>query len=102
FGERRAASVAAWKSQILKGYDQEKNALFTEALYRYPGVFNDLCPHSKADLSRGRGDSAFTRLRQPVGWDPDQDYLGWLMRLDPHDASTRLKIWGREIQRIAQ
>ncbi len=101
FGQSKDQVIAAWKQKITAGYDKEKNAIYSEALFRYSGVLQDFCPHSKADLSRSRNESAYTRMRQPIGWDPDADYLGWLLKLDPTDKETRLKIWRKDIRKVA-
>lgn len=101
FGKTRDELVDAWRETIMANYDAEKNAMFAEAVFRQPGVLEDLCPHSKADLSRSR-DDMFVRMRQPIGWDPEVNYLTWLAELDPKDESARLKVWRREIRNVAQ
>jgi hypothetical protein len=102
FGKSRDELVAAWKDKILAAYDAEQNGLYAEALFRKPGVLEDRCPHSKADLQRSRDEGPFVRMRQPLGWDPDANYLTWLTALDPSDTSARLRVWRREIRKIAQ
>ncbi len=101
FGKSKEEIIAAWKQKITTGYDKEKNAIYSEALFRYPGVLQDFCPHSKADLSRSRNEGAYTRMRQPIGWDPDADYLSWLLKLDPEDKETRLRVWRKDIRKVA-
>lgn len=101
FGKSRDDLVASWEEHVMKAYDPEKNAIFAEALFRRPGILQDRCPHSKADLSRTRDESAYVRMRQPVGWDPDADYLPWLANLDPDDQNVRLRVWRREIRKVA-
>lgn len=101
FNERQDDTLQHWKDKIQKGYDKDKNALFAEALFRYPGVLDDQCPHSKADLQRSRAEGVFVRTRQPIGWDPDGDYLTWVLALDPHDKEMRLRLWRREIRKVA-
>jgi hypothetical protein len=101
FKQGRDALVKEWKDKILAAYDKDKNALYAEALFRHPGLFADDCPHSKADLSRNRAESAYVRMRQPIGWDPDSDYLAWLIQLDPKDKEARLRLWRREIRKVA-
>lgn len=97
----RDAAIAAWTAAIQKGYDRQRNALFTEALFRYPGVFEDECPHSKADLARSRAESVWVRIRQPIGWKPEQDLSPWLLAIDPQDQQTRLRQWRADIRKAA-
>lgn len=101
FQQDRDTLVKQWKTQILARYDRDKHALYTEALFRNLGLFADNCPHSKADLSRARRESVFTRMRQPIGWDPNTDYLDWLIQLDPKNNDARLRLWRREIRKVA-
>lgn len=101
FNESQEDLLREWQETIQKGYDKDRNALFTEALFRYPGVFDDECPHSKADLARSRTESLWVRVRQPVGWNPDRDYLPWLLRIDPNDEEIRLREWRRDVRKAA-
>lgn len=59
----------AWQKQISLLYDARKD-LIVEKFSRDPGVLNDFCPHSIADMMRPRSDGLLVRLRQPLGWDP--------------------------------
>lgn len=101
FGKNRDDLIAAWAEHVTKAYDPEKNAIFAEALFRRPGILEDLCPHSKVDLARDRDEGAYVRMRQPIGWDPAGNYLAWLTELAPEDQSVRLKVWRREIKKVA-
>lgn len=100
-GQDRSKIVSAWKTHVTASFDKEKHEVFSEALFRYPGVFADLCPHSKEDLKRRRDADIYVRLRQPLGWDPEEDYLQWRTVLDPDDRATRLKIWRNAIHKVA-
>jgi hypothetical protein len=101
FGKDQQRIISEWKQHVTAGFDREKNAVFSEALFRYPGVFADLCPHGKEDLKKRRDADIYIRLRQPLGWDPDEDYLQWRTVLDPDDRGSRLKIWRQSIQKVA-
>lgn len=101
FAEKRDRLIAAWQNQILSQYDKKRHGMYTEALFRSPGLFADICPHSKADLARRRSESVYIRMRQPIGWDPDADFLEWLLQVDPQNREVRLRQWRREIRRIA-
>ncbi len=100
FKQDRDTIINEWKDGIRRGYDKERNALFSEALFRYPGVFADECPHGKADLLRGR-DDVFVRMRQPPAWDPDTDYLPWLLQIDPKDKEIVVRVWRRDLAVLA-
>jgi hypothetical protein len=100
-GTDEQAVLTAWQAHLRQTVDKERLAPFTEALFRHPGVLKDVCPHGKADYRRSRDDSVFVRMRQPIGWDPEQGYLAWLQQLDPNDQSVRLRIWKKEIRRVA-
>jgi len=101
-GEPQERTIAKWQAHIKNLYDPKKNGMQAEALYRYPGILNDLCPHSKADLRRSRSEGVLVRLRQPVGWDPDIDYNNWLLTLAPESLNTRLSIWRTEAKKVAE
>ena len=101
-GEAQNTTLARWQNFIKNSYNSKTEGIQAEALYRYPGILKDQCPHGKADLRRARSDGLLTRLRQPVGWDSDDDYLGWLLTLDPKDIETRLAIWKAETKKIAE
>lgn len=93
--------IAAWQAEVGKGYDSARNALFTDALFRYPGLFGDECPHSKADLNKPVDGGIWVRMRQPIGWDRDRDYLPWLLKIDPEDQETRLSEWRKDVRKAA-
>lgn len=101
FGKDQNRVVSEWKAAIDKTFDKERYAVFSEALFRYPGVFADRCPHSKEDLVRKRESDIYVRLRQPLKWDVEEDYLPWRADLDPNDRDIRLKIWRKAINLVA-
>lgn len=100
FGRDEASVIAEWKSYILSKYDDKKYSLYSEALYRDPGVLSDVCPHSKEDFKRPRNESIFVRLRQPAGWSYQNNYLDWLETLDPVNKNTKYKKWQNEIKAV--
>ncbi len=97
FKESMGDTIAEWKEKILAKFDREKHELQTEALFRYPGILNDVCPHSKADLRKGRTENIYIRLRQPPGWNVERDYLSWQANLDPEDRSSKILYIKKEI-----
>lgn len=101
FAEESQNLINTWQKKILSSYDKGKHQLFTDALFRAPGLFADVCPHSKADLMRRRSDSVYVRLRQPIGWDPDVDFLDWLLMMDSDNREAQLRLWRREIRKVA-
>ena len=100
FGVGEAELIAAWKRKISEKFDRLAYELYSEALFRDPGVLHEQCPHSKADLVRNREESLYTRMRQPLGWDPDTAYLPWLLSLDPKDREPQVKLWRAEAYRL--
>ncbi|MEZ4741730.1 MAG: hypothetical protein R3B45_04670 [Bdellovibrionota bacterium] len=97
FGKSKQKIISEWKEHIQKHFDKDRYKLYTEALYRHPGVFRSICPHSKADLRRARENRPFVRMRQPIGWHPSEDYWKWRQQLDPNDLASRLVSWKKEI-----
>jgi hypothetical protein len=93
--------VEKWKNHIESKFEESKHGLLAEMLYRHPGVLRDRCPHSKADLRHDRSEGVYIRLRQPVGWDPEKNYLAWRVSLDSEDMNTRLNVWNKEIKKAA-
>jgi hypothetical protein len=71
----------AWQHQISELYDARKD-LVVEKFSRDPGVLNDFCPHSIADMMRSRSEGLYVRLRQPIGWDPER-LLDWQIERMP-------------------
>lgn len=64
--------------------------LLGEAIFRSSGVWRDICPMSKADLSRGTPVTVWDRVRQPWGWDVGRDFDPWRRRLQPTDRALIL------------
>lgn len=100
-GTAKDEVISAWKKQISANFDKSTYAIYSEALYRHPGVLQSLCPHSKADLARPRDQSVYVRMRQPLGWDPDSDYEDWLAKLNPEDREPKVRAWRNEATRLA-
>lgn len=86
-----AEVVEKWQQKISFGVDQARLDLAAEQFFRDPGILQDRCPHSKADLRRDRTDGFFVRMRQPVGWEPDQDYWNWRLKMAPTDREAQLQ-----------
>lgn len=100
-GEKKEETLERWKEFIKKKSEELPDNLAAERLYRYSGIINDLCPHSKADLSQPRNQNQYTRLRQPIGWDPKKDYLLWRASLEPNNFNIRFRLWRRQIAKEA-
>lgn len=100
FGASRESLVRLWQDKIMSAYDKEQSTLYAEALFRSPGLFGDICPHSKSDLAQNRDEGVYIRLRQPLSWDPTQEYLPWLTALDPKDQEAKLRLWRKEIKAL--
>lgn len=77
-GEDEDFLISEWKKYISHFYTPERDDLVYEKFYRYPGILQDRCPHSKAELP---GDSAMT----------SKEYLTWLRSLDPKDSKAFLR-----------
>lgn len=75
-----------WQSELLSRYPYRKD-FAAEALYRYAGVFQDLCPHTKAVYQQGNS-PYLAKLRQPAGWLARRDYWPWRLRLEPDDREV--------------
>jgi len=100
-GTAKVDLIESWKKQIQANFDKATYAMYSEALYRSPGILNSLCPHSKADLLRPRDQSVYVRMRQPLGWDPDVAYEAWLTQLNPQDREPRVRAWRNEAMHLA-
>ncbi len=82
FGRSASSTIGEWKDFLLKDYVRTGSSLNAEALFRYPGILQDLCPHSKATLSKS-SQHFLLRLRQPKGWNAARDYWSWRVGLEP-------------------
>jgi hypothetical protein len=100
FGTSKHGLIRLWQDKIKSAYNKEENGLYAEALFRSPGLFGDICPHSKSDLAQDRDEGVYIRLRQPLGWDPTQEYLPWLTALDPKDQDAKMRLWKKEIKAL--
>ena len=100
-GTPMAAVLEEWRQRVTVGYDTGKTRLEAEVLYRYPGVFNDLCPHSKATLNEARRSSPYIRLMQPMGWDPEAHYWPWRLQLDSSDRYAATQQINADVLKVA-
>jgi len=89
--------MAQWQRDIIGRFD-EKNEMIVERFSRDPGVLHDLCPHTAEDWSRPRSEGYLTRLRQPLGWDPES-LNTWLLDIFPDDREIRVDIFNGDIGR---
>jgi hypothetical protein len=90
FGRENGTIVADWTNFLMKNYADRKDDIVAEALFRYPGLLYDRCPHSKALLASSSKADLVT-LRQPRDWDAERDYWPWRVDLEPGPA-TRLQL----------
>ena len=100
-GESEETTVRGWREKIFAGYKKEDVSIYTDAKFRKEGVLDDLCPHTKADYQRHRNEGLFIRLRQPLSWEPDSDFLHWRRNIEPGNKGILLKIWQKEIHTVA-
>jgi hypothetical protein len=99
FGQPAEQIIAAWQDYLRANYSREGPALQAEALYRYPGILRDACPHSKAMLTRHEG--FLLSQRQPSDWKPMQDYWPWRVRLD-QDPAARILVLQQRFRTLAR
>lgn len=99
FHSGRDVILQEWQRSLQPLFDPGKASLQKEALYRRPGVLKDLCPHNKATLRRSPTDhDIWLRLRQPLGWNPTNDYWPWRQSLDANDPDAQLNRLRKIIQ----
>jgi hypothetical protein len=101
-GVERDVALKRWRKSILKIYDKERFALYAEQEFKQEKVLDEFCPHSKEDLARDRSQGLLTRLRQPVGWQPEADYWQWRVDLEPEDYDARLSLWKVDVDALAK
>ncbi len=94
--------ISNWQSLILSKYEESRYSLYTEKLYRYPGVLKDTCPHSKVDLDPLYATRSLMYLRTPLGWKPHTDYDLWLEPLQNKNKKHKLIELQKEINDYAQ
>jgi hypothetical protein len=90
--------LADWRNFLEAQYPPTATSIKAEALFRYPGILEDRCPHSKALLAKS-GDDALLRFRQPQNWVAERDYWPWRMRLES-DPSVRLAYLRSQVQAL--
>ncbi len=90
FSRPSSALIEEWRDFLSKNYAEDKEDIASEALFRYPGILNDLCPHSKALLASSSKQD-LVQIRQPKGWVVERDYWTWRLMLEP-GPSTRLQL----------
>lgn len=90
FGRENGSIIADWTNFLMKNYSDRKEDIAAEALFRYPGILYDQCPHSKALLASSSKADLVT-LRQPKDWDVQRDYWPWRIEIEP-GPSTRLQL----------
>ncbi|MBC7529937.1 MAG: hypothetical protein H7318_00050 [Oligoflexus sp.] len=90
FGKETETVLGDWKTFLEQNYADKTEDLTAEAMYRYPGLLYDQCPHSKALLANS-SKSYLNKLRQPDGWNIDKDYWPWRLTVE-NGPSTRLQV----------
>ncbi len=89
-GQSSDEIISAW-SAFVRGSLAANKVAVAEKMTRDPGVFSEVCPHTLADLSQSRSTGLWTRLRQPLFWNPD-DVLKWRMEHDPGDTEAKMEL----------
>jgi hypothetical protein len=100
FSKEKAEILTAWQTKVTSNFDRKTFGMYAETLYRNPGLFRSICPHSRADLRQSRTDNPFARLRQPIGWMPEDNYQPWIEKVDPGDLGVRLAGWKKKIDLV--
>lgn len=77
-GDKTDEIIKSWLEFIKKDYRPKRHDLLSEKTYRYPGLLNDTCPHSKADYF----------YHNTLG---EEEYITWRRKLDPKDSKYFLK-----------
>lgn len=102
FARSQQSLTAEWRDQILKQFNRSTLGMYSEALFRSPGLFRATCPHSRVDLRRSVEGDVYSRMRQPPGWDYRQDYQHWLETVEPKNVGYQLSRWRQEIASLAK
>jgi hypothetical protein len=90
FGKETATVVADWRAFLDQHYADRTQDFTAEAMYRYPGILYDNCPHSKALLGyQARTDLA--KFRQPTGWSVENDYWPWRLTVE-NGPAVRMQV----------
>jgi hypothetical protein len=100
FSKDQSVLLEEWTTQITSHFDGKIYGMYAETLFRNPGLFRTLCPHSRADLRQSRTNNPYVRLRQPIGWMPEDDYQAWIQTIDPNDFGNRLASWRKKIDAV--
>lgn len=98
FGEDSQSILDDWKRFLTQSFPPREEAITAEALFRYPGILDDTCPHSKALLSKSSADR-LTQWRQPTDWNPQTDYWPWRLRLS-QEPDVQLSALQAEVEAL--
>lgn len=92
FPVSRDGIAAGWMQYIRSLPSTEDRGLYSEALFRYPGLIHDICPHSKATLSQISSQPLLPSWRQPSPW-TWLNYWQWRQALEPESPSITYRIF---------
>lgn len=98
FGEDAVVILDDWKNFLKERFPPREEAITAESLFRYPGILDDTCPHSKSLLARSSSER-LTQWRQPPGWDPKKDYWPWRLSLS-REPDVRLSALESELRQL--
>ncbi len=108
YREDFADTLTLWRNFLEASYPPRPAQKTAEAIFRYPGLFGDRCPHSKASLSKASPES-FLRWRQPPAWLASRDYWPWRLSLDQEPGTVLAalhdrmrKLWSQDDASEAQ
>ena len=93
FPKSQQETIKEWQ-EYLNSLPQVENDKFSEAVFRYPGLLRDQCPHSKASLRINQKKNF--DFRQPSDWQ-QKDYLNWRLELAPESKAI---LFQSKIQKI--
>lgn len=90
FGKESDPIVDDWMHYLQQNYPAPASEIAEEALFRYPGLLQDVCPHAKSFLA-DNSDDVFIRWRRPDSWVPSRDYWTWRKDLS-NEPATRYQL----------
>ena len=100
FGQSLAELDESWQRYLKQETSLDKtHRVYTQKLYRRPGVLFDRCPHSRATLRIKKNvKDALLSFRQPTNWNVRENYITWLKTVFPESQSIQLKWTVQSIQ----
>lgn len=98
FASDASAILDQWQKFLNANYPPATESIAAETLFRYPGILEDVCPHTKSLFLRTNEDPLIAR-RQPIAWDPDLSYWDWRLSL-AHEDESQLAAMQAKVSRL--